>query len=140
MDCTLILYAARKTSLCERALAKSLQPLDLRIRKTVFSVGAKGLGKQLRLAFSRDDICFVVGGMSFSDDRDIRSILAGAAASSQPELVRRLKNPSGEDGLLLRCGRQHLILLPDEPEAIAELLKDTLGKYLSTTNKEGILI
>lgn len=140
MDCTLILYAARKTSLCERALAKSLQPLSLRIRETVFSTGAKALGEQLRKAFSRDDICFVVGGMSFSDNREVRSILAGAAASSQPELVRRLKNPSGEEGLLLRCGRQHLILLPDEPEAIAETLKDTLGTYLTTTNKEGILI
>ena len=57
MDCTLILYAARKTSLCERALAKSLQPLNLRIRETVFSTGAKALGEQLRKAFSRDDIC-----------------------------------------------------------------------------------
>ena len=134
MDCTLILYAARKTSLCERALAKSLQPLNLRIRETVFSTGAKALGEQLRKAFSRDDICFVVGGMSFSDSREVRSILAGAAASSRPELVRRLKNPSGEEGLLLRCGRQHLILLPDEPEAIAETLKDTLGTYLKTCN------
>ena len=123
MDCTLILYAARKTSLCERALAKSLQPLNLRIRETVFSTAAKALGEQLRKAFSRDDICFVVGGMSFS-----------AAASSQPELVRRLKNPSGEEGLLLRCGRQHLILLPDEPEAIAETLKGTLGTYLKSCN------
>lgn len=134
MDCTLILYAARKTSLCERALAKSLQPLNLRIRETVFSTGAKALGEQLRKAFSRDDICFVVGGMSFSDSREVRSILAGAAASSQPELVRRLKNPSGEEGLLLRCGRQHLILLPDEPEAIAETLKGTLGTYLKSCN------
>lgn len=134
MDCTLILYAARKTSLCERALAKSLQPLNLRIRETVFSTGAKALGEQLRKAFSRDDICFVVGGMSFSDNREVRSILAGAAASSQPELVRRLKNPSGEEGLLLRCGRQHLILLPDEPEAIAETLKGTLGTYLKSCN------
>ena len=134
MDCTLILYAARKTSLCERALAKSLQPLSLRIRETVFSTAAKALGEQLRKAFSRDDICFVVGGMSFSDSREVRSILAGAAASSQPELVRRLKNPSGEEGLLLRCGRQHLILLPDEPEAIAETLKGTLGTYLKSCN------
>ena len=134
MDCTLILYAARKTSLCERALAKSLQPLNLRIRETVFSTGAKALGEQLRKAFSRDDICFVVGGMSFSDSREVRSILAGAAASIQPELVRRLKNPSGEEGLLLRCGRQHLILLPDEPEAIAETLKGTLGTYLKSCN------
>ena len=134
MDCTLILYAARKTSLCERALAKSLQPLNLRIRETVFSTGTKALGEQLRKAFSRDDICFVVGGMSFSDNREVRSILAGAAASSQPELVRRLKNPSGEEGLLLRCGRQHLILLPDEPEAIAETLKGTLGTYLKSCN------
>ena len=134
MDCTLILYAARKTSLCERALAKNLQPLNLRIRETVFSTGAKALGEQLRKAFSRDDICFVVGGMSFSDSREVRSILAGAAASSQPELVRRLKNPSGEKGLLLRCGRQHLILLPDEPEAIAETLKGTLGTYLKSCN------
>ena len=134
MDCTLILYAARKTSLCERALAKSLQPLNLRIRETVFSTGAKALGEQLRKAFSRDDICFVVGGMSFSDSREVRSILAGAAASSRPELVRRLKNPSGEEGLLLRCGRQVLILLPDEPEAIAEMLQGTLGDFLNTCN------
>ena len=106
----------------------------MRIRETVFSTAAKALGEQLRKAFSRDDICFVVGGMSFSDSREVRSILAGAAASSRPELVRRLKNPSGEEGLLLRCGRQHLILLPDEPEAIAETLKGTLGTYLKSCN------
>lgn len=134
MDCTLILYAARKTSLCERTLAKSLQPLSLRIRETVFSTSAKALGEQLRQAFLHDDICFVVGGMSFSDSREVRAILASAAASSHPELVRRLKNPSGEEGLLLRCGSQLLILLPDEPDAIADMLKGILGTYLKTCN------
>ena len=134
MDCTLILYAARKTALCERTLAKNLQPMGLRIRDTVFSTDAKALGSRLQQAFVRDDLCFVIGGMSFSDNREVRTILASAAASSHPELVRRLKNPAGAEGLLLRCGRQVLILLPDEPEAIAEMLQGTLGDFLNTCN------
>ena len=98
MDCTLILYAARKTALCERTLAKNLQPMGLRIRDTVFSTDAKALGSRLQQAFVRDDLCFVIGGMSFSDNREVRTILASAAASSHPELVRRLKTlPARKD-------------------------------------------
>lgn len=130
MDCRIIYYSARRTSLCEKALKKSLAALDLKLGGAFFATSAEALGERLKEAFENCDICFIVGGLGFDDSRNIADIISNAAASSSPELIRRLKNSSHSDGYLLRAGRQILIILPDEPSWIEEIMCGEISGYI----------
>ena len=73
---------------------------------------------------------FAVGGLEFQDSRSARDIVSQAASGSSPELCRRLKNDSGDDGDLIRAGSQLLVMLPDEPEQIEKMTRGTLAVYI----------
>ena len=98
MDCSVIYYAARKTSFCEKALNRCLSPLHLRISSACFANGAQQLGERLIEALSTNGICAVVGGMEFTDERAVTRIISNAAASSRPETVRKLPCTGGCSG------------------------------------------
>lgn len=136
MDCQVIFYAAHKTSFCEKALKRCLPPLNLRVSGACFANGAEHLGNQLIAAFEGCDVCFIIGGLAFGDSRSVAAILSNAAADSEPELLRRLPNQNGDDGLLLRAGSQLLAVLPDEPAQIEDMLRGVLGEYLKKSVTE----
>ena len=132
MNCSVIYYSARKTSFCEKALKKSFPELGLNFKSAVFAVKKEALGGALMKAFAENDVVFTVGGLEFGDDRNVRDILSQAAADSKPELCRRLKNDSGDDGYLIRAGRQLLVMLPDEPEQIEQIMRGALAGYIKS--------
>lgn len=131
MNCSIVYYSARKTSLCEKALRRRLPELGLNLSKAVFATKREALGDALMQGFSDADMVFTVGGLEFADSRGIRDIVSQAAAGSRP-LCRRLHNSGGEDGYLLRAGRQLLVLLPDEPEQLDAMLSGALADYIKT--------
>ena len=133
MDCSLIYYSARKTSLCEKALRRSAASLGLRIASSCFANDPRSLGERLSEAFGRCGVCFVAGGLGFSDSRSLSRILSNGAARSQPDLLRRLPNENGDDGFVLRAGGQLLVLLPDEPEQIERLLGGKLSELIRSS-------
>ena len=104
--------------------------LGLRMASTCFATDAKSLGERLREAFQRGRVCFVAGGLGFSDHRSLSRILSNAAARSQPDLLRRLPNEDGDDGYLLRAGDMLLVLLPDEPDQLERLLSGRLSEFI----------
>ncbi len=132
MKCGIIYYSARKTSLCEKALKRSFSEPGLNIGSAVFATKREELGRELIKAFNACDVVFTVGGLEFEDSRGIRDIISQAAAGSSPDLCRRLKNPQGDDGFLIRAGAQLLIMLPDEPEQIEMIMKGSLSGFLKT--------
>ena len=132
MDCSVIYYAARKTSFCEKTLRRCLSPLHLRISSACFTNSARELGDRLIEAFGSCGVCAVVGGTDFSAGRSVVRIISNAAASSRPETVRKL--PCGDGcGYLLRAGGQLLLLLPDDPARIEEILRGDLSDYIRNT-------
>ena len=86
--------------------------------------------EKLREAFAHSGVCFVIGGLGFSDSRSLSGIIAHAAFRSQPDLIRRLPNSDGDDGYLLRAGGRLLVLLPDEPEQLEKLLGGILHDFI----------
>lgn len=130
MDCKIVFYSARKTSLCERALKKSLLPLQLSLAGAKFATSAEALGRELTDALGTCDVVFVIGGLEFGDSRSAESIIASAAARSNPSVIRRLRNENGDDGVLLCAGRQTLVLLPDEPQQLEQMMKGSLTAFL----------
>ncbi len=132
MKCSVIYYSARKTSYCEKALKKSFPDCGLNLSAAAFAASKEALGAEIIKAFAQNDVVFTVGGLEFGDGRNVRDILSQAAKSSEPSLCRRLRNENGDDGYLLRAGRQLLVMLPDEPEQIEAMMRGALPGYIKS--------
>ena len=135
MKCTIIYYSARKTSFCEKALKKAFPEMGLNLISAVFATMRSTLGEELKKAFEACDVVFTVGGLEFEDNRSVRDIISQASAGSKPSLCRRLENPGGDDGYLVRAGNQLLVMLPDEPLQIEEMTRGVLADYIKTMYK-----
>ena len=136
MNCTIVYYSARKTSFCEKALKKAFHEMGLNLISAVFATMRSSLGEELKKAFEACDVVFTVGGLEFEDNRSVRDIISQASAGSKPTLCRRLENPGGDDGYLLRAGSQLLVMLPDEPLQIEEMTRGVFADYIKTMNKQ----
>lgn len=130
MNCRLVFFAARKTSFCERALQKSFSELDLELVKTCFATDSEQLGNELTDAFKKLNVVFVVGGLGFDDEKEIKSIISRALCETPVNDCKKLKNENGDDGYVVRAANQILILLPDEPEQIESIMQGPLRKYI----------
>lgn len=132
MNCSIIYYSARKTSFCEKVLKKAFSELELNLSSAVFATKREELGEELTKAFKGADTVFTVGGLEFDDSRSARDLVSSAAKDNAPDLCRRLKNNAGDDGYLLRAGKQLLIMLPDEPEQIEEIMRGPVAAYIKS--------
>lgn len=130
MDCELIFYSARKTSFCERSLLKSFPELDLSLSGSSFATNAEELGTRLSLAFEKCSLVFVTGGLGTDGKHGIKSIISGALAKAKVEECKKLRNNCGDDGYVLRAQNQILVLLPDEPDQIENIMQGKIGKYI----------
>lgn len=130
MNCRLVFFAARKTSFCERALRKSFSELDLELVKTCFATDSEQLGVELTDAFKKLNVVFVVGGLGFDDEKGIKSIISRALCETPVNDCKKLKNEYGDDGYVIRAANQLLVLLPDEPAQIEEIMHGPLKKYI----------
>ena len=135
MDCRIVFYSARKTSFCERAILKSFPELDLTLSGVSFATNANTLGEQLINAFRKCDLTFIIGGLDFSDYRSVKGIISRAAADSAVDECKKLKNENGEDGYVLRAKNQLLIMLPDEPEQIEDIMQGPINRYIKINDK-----
>lgn len=133
MDCKIIFYSARRTSLCEKSLRKSFSELDLSTSGVSFAVDNLEIGKQLSSAFINSNLVFIIGGLSFDDSRGIKNIISGVLTESVVDECRKLHNSKGKDGYVIRSGRQLLVLLPDEPAQIEEIMQGPVGRYIQNT-------
>ena len=73
---------------------------------------------------------FLIGGLDFDDSRSAVKIISNAAADSEPELIKRLKGIDGRDGYMLQSGDKLIVMLPDSPVQIEEIVKNGLSGYL----------
>lgn len=131
MNCEVIFYLAKKTNLCEKAVVSAVSDLSLRFNPAKYATEPPKLGKIVIDAFERSDLLFIVGGLTAFDSKGIENVLSRALAVKEPDDLKKLKNPiSSCDGYLVRKGRQLMIVLPDEPNAIEAIMSAELRSYL----------
>ena len=131
MNCELVFYLAKKTSMCERVLKKQLTSLNINLVKTHLSTGSIQLGNLLCDAFKECSLCFIVGGLEFSDQYGIKNVLSKALANQHLDDMKKIENPNNYlDGFIFRAGSQLIVVLPDEPDDISAMLKSPLKEYL----------
>lgn len=126
----LIFYAARKTSLCERSLRKSFSELDLIADEAKFAANCKTLGELVVSSLKTNDIVFVTGGLDIGGESDSPSVFARAFADNPPLEMKRLKNSYGSDGYVFASDSQAIILLPDDPQQIENIMNGALRGFL----------
>lgn len=133
VECKTVFYSARKTSLCERALKKSFSELDLDMGNISFAADKGSLCNVLTEVFGECNIVFVIGGLGFGDERDVKNIVSRLIKSSCVDDCKKLKNPLGDDGCVVRAQHQLLVLLPDEPEQIEAIMQGAIAGYIKIT-------
>ena len=133
VECKTVFYSARKTSLCERALKKSFSELDLDMSEISFAADRGSLCDALTEAFAECNIVFVIVGLGFGDERDVKNIVSRLIKSSCVDDCKKLKNPTGDDGYVIRAQHQLLVLLPDEPEQIEAIMQGAIAGYIKIT-------
>lgn len=131
MNCELIFYLAKKTSICERVLKKQLTSFNISLTKTLFATGSIQLGTLLCNTFEHCNLCFIIGGLEFSDKQGIKNVLSKALAYENLDDIKKIENPNSyQDGYIFRHGKQLIVVLPDEPQDITAMLKPPLKNYL----------
>lgn len=136
MDCRIVFYSARKTSFCEKALKKSFSELGLTPAEISFATDNGTLGNSLIDGFKQCNVIFVIGGLGFDDSRSIKRIISRAVADVGIDDCKKLKNVGGNDGFVLRAQDQILVILPDEPEQIKEIMQGNIrGYFIAATHQ-----
>lgn len=132
MNCELIFYLASKTNICEKALATSIADTELNLSASLFATSPQALGGLIIDAYDKTNVVFIIGGLMTGEKSSVENVLSKALANKTPDDIKKLKNPASDsDGYLIRQGGQLLIVLPDEPEEIAAIMRGPVGKYLS---------
>lgn len=130
MNCEVIFYLAAKTNLCEKELKKSINGLDLNFTDAFFATEPQTLGNLIIDKFENSNVVFVIGGLT-GEKTGIENVLSRALAGKSPDDLKKLRNPlSPHDGYLIRQGGQLLVVLPDSPDEIREILSAELKGYL----------
>ncbi|MGN1051378.1 MAG: hypothetical protein ACI4QE_03660 [Acutalibacteraceae bacterium] len=132
MKSRLIFYLSQKTSYCELSLKKSLLDSNIEIDSISAATSPMGLGEKLIVGFSSVNLIFIIGGISREEIRSLQNVLSKALSNSCKEVVvKKLSNPKGEHhGYIIRCNRQTIISLPDEPDEIESILKGDIMAFL----------
>jgi hypothetical protein len=131
MNCEIIFYLAKKTSLCEKALKKEIGDLRLQPHTSFFATTPESLGVHIINSLERSNVVFLIGGLGNFGKSGVENVLSKALAYKTPDELKKLRNPiSTSDGYLIRQGGQLIIVLPDEPEEIQSMFDDCLISYL----------
>jgi hypothetical protein len=115
-------------------LKKSFSELDLSLKSSSFAVDNRELGAKLSAAFENCSLVFIVGGLGIDDSRGIKNIISHALIKAYVDECKKLSNNQGEDGYVIRAGKQILVLLPDEPSQIQEIMQGPVSRYIQVTN------
>ena len=134
MKCNLIFYIAEKTSYCQIALSRCLKTVNFTINQIKGTTTPETLGNSLSQLLNEYDVCFVIGGLGESGKKGVKNVLSGALTNKNipPENICKLSvSNSAKEGFVIRCGKQIIVLLPDDPEIITLLFNAELVKYLN---------
>ena len=118
----IIFYHSGKTAEAERLTDKKLSALTLSKGAVYAAVSPSELAKRLKNSLSAADIAIIIGGLDGgrqSTDTILSLVLSSKASSMQCE---KLLDDDDNIAYLIKAGRQYILVLPDDPDAIAAML------------------
>lgn len=141
MKYNLIFYLAKKTSYCEKALRKALEPIGGEAHLITNATSPVELGAQVSRSLRICPLTVIIGGFNSYEDDNLRTVLSRVFSNSPLTLenMRRLSSQSGGEGYIVRDRNQILLAFPDNPSDVTEMCSDELLAYMSDklgTNQE----
>lgn len=132
MKYDLIFYLSKKTAYCEKRLRMMLSSIGGELRQVSSAREPVALGERVCESLRICPLAVIVGGLRSADDDNLSVVLSRVVSNSglTPENIRRLSSDSGAAGYIIRCKRQILLALPDEPDDIESMLGEDLLRYL----------
>lgn len=121
---------AGRTGQLEDLLQERLAGLGIGLAEVTAATNEEELAAAVEKGVSRRNLLLIAGGLSKPDSqntaRQISSLLSLPLSSVNPPVFRNGTALSGGEncpgGFFLESGRQSLLLLPDDPEAVEKLL------------------
>lgn len=136
LDYEIIFYHARMTAENETALTKALTPFSLNQSGALAATTPKELAKELSLSLSRVKLVFVVGGLDGgeqSTEKILSKVLSGKKASLTSNKI--ILEESVEDGYIIRCMDQTVLVLPDDSNSIEAMMSKAVSGELAKIYK-----
>lgn len=134
MKCELLFYLANKTGASQDALSRALDRIDCTLGAVSFSTGASELGYALADAVAHTNVIFIVGGLDRTDALQVLQVLSKALSLPMQadglQGAKGIPNAAGTDGCIIESGKQSIIVLPDFPAQLADMLRATVTPYL----------
>ena len=132
MNYDLIFYLSKRTGYCEKQLRRAFLRIGAEPSRITAATAPTALGEEVMLSLRRCPLAVIVGGLSSPDDDNLATVLSRALSTSGLTLsnMRRLVTDSGQTGYVIRYKNQAILALPDDPQALEELLSDDLLRYL----------
>ena len=142
----MIFYHSGRTAEAERMTDRKLSALPL-IKGSVYAaVSPSELAKRLGSSLGKADIVIITGGLDGgrqSTDAILSLVLSSRSAAMRCE---KLLDDDDNTAYLIKAGRQYILVLPDEPEAIGTMLEKRIirelcaGYSISAEQKESVSI
>lgn len=140
MKCELIFYLAHRTGACEDALSEALAPAGIQLGAVAAATSPTELTYALAQAVRHSNLIFVVGGLNKLGGEDVLSVIGKALSLPLLPSKRRpgCRIPEGagmlesgeQVGYAMESGRQTLVLLPDQPLHLTDMLQRQLLPFL----------
>lgn len=133
MNCNIIFYMARRTGNCEISLTRKLSAQGIEVLNIYPASNPLDFGKMLHTSLKTSNLLFIISGSDMPENADTETLISNAFADLRPlPKVAKIRNVHNEDrpGYILQRGRQKIILLPDFPIEIEEMVSKPLLNFV----------
>lgn len=127
----IIFYLSKRTSYCEKKLKKELEKIDLKVNRIMSCTSPTELGKLTCDSLNLNNMVILIGGLSSDGDNNMSVILSRVMSSSNLTLKNARKiNSSSQTGFIISYKKQIILALPDDQNAIEEMMNDRFLEYI----------
>lgn len=130
-----IFYHSGKTSEIEKVISSKLSPVEMEMSQSFAATIPTELAEFLGRSLDRSDVVIIVGGLDGgkqSTDNVLSTVLSTNGSKMKSN---KIVDDNGNNGYIIRCLEQTIIVLPDETAVISNMLDKKIVSELSQIYK-----
>lgn len=131
----IIFYHSGKTSEIEKVISSKLSPVGMEMSQSLAATVPTELAEFLGKSLDRVDTVIIVGGLDGgkqSTDNVLSTVLSTNGSKMKSN---KIVDDNGNNGYIIKCLEQTIIVLPDETAVIANMLERKIVSELSQIYK-----
>ncbi len=132
MDYELIYYTAGRTAEVERVLDKNLSQMGLSHSAGEAATTTSELANALAKKLKKSQLIFVIGGLNNGYDSTDK-ILSKILVTNDSNVFSKRVDGEKNSGYIIRAIGQTIVILPDEPDEVSNILKNGIISDLAIT-------